>query len=135
MRRPSLPDARGFTLIEVLMALAIVSIALAAIVRASSLTITNLGLLQQQSLAMLSAENRLAELRIGPPPATPGVLRSACPQGGMPLVCRTEIGVAAQGLRTVTVDVYGAEGAEAGEGGKGSERRLASLHTRVQEGR
>lgn len=57
------PSSRtgGFTLIEVLMALAIVSIALAAIVRASSLTITNLGLLEPQSLAMLSAENRLAD--------------------------------------------------------------------------
>lgn len=122
------PSSRtgGFTLIEVLMALAIVSIALAAIVRASSLTITNLGLLEQQSLAMLSAENRLAELRIGQGPSVPGVVRSDCPQGGVRLVCRLETSAAIDGLRTVTVEVYLAE-----DGG----RRLASLQTRAGEGR
>ncbi|UVH57839.1 type II secretion system minor pseudopilin GspI [Variovorax paradoxus] len=120
------PRAAGFTLIEVLIALAIVSIALAAIARASSLTITNLGLLEQQSLAMLSAENSLAELRIGQGPAGPGVVRSACPQGGLRLVCRLEAGAAVDGLRTVTVDVYLAENGD---------RRMASLQTRVQEGR
>lgn len=124
MNEPRLREA-GFTLIEVLIALAIVSIALAAIVRASSLTITNLGLLEQQSLAMLSAENRLAELRIGQGAAAPGVVRSACPQGGLRLMCRTEAAAAADGLRTVTVDVYLAEDGE---------RRLASLRTRVQDG-
>lgn len=122
------PSSRtgGFTLIEVLMALAIVSIALAAIVRASSLTITNLGLLEQQSLAMLSAENRLAELRIGQGPSVPGVVRSDCPQGGVRLVCRLETSAAIDGLRTVTVEVYLAE-----DGG----RRLASLQTRAGETR
>ena len=120
------PSSRtgGFTLIEVLMALAIVSIALAAIVRASSLTITNLGLLEQQSLAMLSAENRLAELRIGQGPFAPGVVRSDCPQGGVRLICRLETSAAIDGLRTVTVEVYLAE-----DGG----RRLASLQTRAGE--
>ncbi|MFH0129868.1 type II secretion system minor pseudopilin GspI [Variovorax sp. VaC1] len=118
--------SRGFTLIEVLMALTIVSIALAAIVRASSLTITNLGLLQQQSLAMLSAENLLAELKIGQGPNTPGVIRSPCPQGGVRLVCRLELSPAVDGMRAAAVDVYLAE-----EGGN----RLASLRTRLQETR
>ncbi|SCX65614.1 general secretion pathway protein I [Variovorax sp. EL159] len=116
----------GFTLIEVLMALTIVSIALAAIVRASSLTITNLGLLQQQSLAMLSAENLLAELKIGQGPNTPGVVRGPCPQGGVRLVCRLELSPAVDGMRAAAVDVYLAE-----EGGN----RLASLRTRLQETR
>lgn len=118
--------AKGFTLIEVLMALTIVSIALAAIVRASSLTITNLGMLEQQSLAMLSAENSLAELRIGQGPAGPGVVRSPCPQGNVRLVCRLEAGATVDGLRLVTVDVYLADNAD---------RRLASLQTRMPEGR
>ncbi|MDQ0072487.1 general secretion pathway protein I [Variovorax boronicumulans] len=117
-------NAAGFTLIEVLMALTIVSIALAAIVRASSLTITNLGLLEQQSLAMLSAENSLAELRIGRGPTGPGVVRGPCPQGGVRLVCRLEAGAAVDGLRLVTVDVYLADDGD---------RRLASLQTRVLE--
>lgn len=40
-------------------------------------------------------------------------------------MCRTEAGIAVDGLRTVTVDVYLAEDGE---------RRLASLRTRVQDG-
>lgn len=124
MNNAPCPRESGFTLVEVLIALAIVSIALAAIVRASSLTITNLGLLEQQSLAMLSAENRLAELRMAQGPVAPGVVRSACPQGGLRLVCRTEAGTAVDGLRSVTVDVYLAEDGD---------RRLASLRTRVQD--
>lgn len=130
MRAPSLPiprtGAKGFTLIEVLMALTIVSIALAAVVRASSLTITNLGMLEQQSLAMLSAENRLAELRMGQSPTGPGAVRNACSQGKVRLVCRLETSVAVDGLRNVTVDVYLAEDGD---------RRLASLQTRVPEAR
>ncbi|MDP9602614.1 UNVERIFIED_ORG: general secretion pathway protein I [Variovorax paradoxus] len=125
MNNAPCPRESGFTLIEVLIALAIVSIALSAIVRASSLTITNLGLLEQQSLAMLSAESRLAELRMAQGPMVPGVVRGACAQGGLRLVCRTEAGAAVDGLRTVTVDVYLAEDGE---------RRLASLRTRVQDG-
>ncbi|WP_422086738.1 type II secretion system minor pseudopilin GspI [Variovorax sp.] len=116
----------GFTLIEVLIALTIVSVALAAIVRASSLTISNLGLLQQQSLAMLSAENRVAELRIAAGPMVPGTASTPCPQGGVRLVCRVETGAVADGLRNVTVDVYLAE-----ENGQ----RLASLQTRLAEPR
>jgi len=112
----------GFTLIEVLMALTIVSIALAAIVRASSQSITHLGRLEKQSLAMLSAENRLAELRIGSAPASPGVLRTPCPQGEVPLLCRLEVGAAAGGLRNATVDVYLA----------GDAQSLASLQTRIE---
>jgi general secretion pathway protein I len=126
MRAPRRFVMAGFTLIEVLMALTIVSIALAAIVRASSLTITNLGLLQQQSLAMLSAENRVAELRIAQGAMSPGTASSPCPQGGVALTCRVEIGALADGLRAVTVDVYLAEE---------DKRRLASLQTRLAQAR
>lgn len=112
---------RGFTLIEILIALTIVSIALAAIVRASSLTIGNLGLLERQSLAMLSAGNQLAELQLGGAPSTPGVSRSECPQGGIRFVCRLEIGTVVDGLRPVRVQVYAADD---------EDRLLATLHTR-----
>lgn len=112
---------RGFTLIEILIALTIVSIALAAIVRASSLTIGNLGLLERQSLAMLSAGNVLAELQLGGAPAAPGVSRSDCPQGGVRFVCRLEVGAVVDGLRPVRVEVYAADNGD---------RLLATLHTR-----
>lgn len=124
--RPPLPcQARGFTLIEVLIALAIISIALAAFVRLTSQTATNLGLLEKRSLAMLSAQNSLAELQIDAlPPA--GLRQVACPQADHLFVCRVQIGPLQEGMRMVTVDVYL---------GRNSDRRLASLQSRLAERR
>ena len=53
-------SSRGFTLIEVLVALAIVAIALAAAIRAVGLMTDGNGLLRDKSLALLAAESRLA---------------------------------------------------------------------------
>lgn len=115
----------GFTLIEVLIALAIISIALAAFVRLTSQTATNLGRVEQNSLAMLSAQNSLAELQIDSLPS-PGLRQVACPQGNEPFVCRVQIGPSQDGLRTVSVDVYL---------GRGSDQRLASLQSQLPERR
>ncbi|WP_447774142.1 type II secretion system minor pseudopilin GspI [Variovorax boronicumulans] len=125
-RRPPVPcRAWGFTLIEVLIALAIISIALAAFVRLTSQTATNLGQLEERSLAMLSAQNSLAELQIDALPSA-GLRQVACPQADQPFVCRVQIGPSQEGMRTVAVDVYL---------GLNSDRRLASLQSRLLEQR
>ena len=55
---------RGFTLIEVLVALAIIAVAMSAAVRvAGGMTQSN-GLLRDRAIALLAAQNRLAELRL-----------------------------------------------------------------------
>lgn len=113
----------GFTLIEVLVALAIISVALAAFVRMTSQTTTNLGHLEQRSLAMLSAENSLAELRIGTLPSA-GILAVDCPQADQRFVCRVQIGPVQQGVRHITVDVYL---------GRDNTHSLASVQTRLPE--
>jgi|GEM_PF-523463 len=125
--RPSpLAFKRGFTLIEVLIALAIISIALAAFVRLTSQTATNLGEVEQRSLAMLSARNSLAELQIDTLPPS-GLRQVACPQADKPFVCRVQIGPPFKdGVRAVSVDVYL---------GLDSERRLASLTSQLPERR
>jgi general secretion pathway protein I len=53
----------GFTLLEILVALAILAVALSAAIRASSAAIQTAGDLRQRVLAGWVAENRLAELR------------------------------------------------------------------------
>ena len=54
----------GFTLIEVLVALAIVAVAMAAAVRAVSLMTTSNGVLRDKSIALLAAESRMAEIKL-----------------------------------------------------------------------
>lgn len=95
----------GFTLVEVLVALAIVSVALAAASRAVANLTENHGQLRDRSLAQLSAENRLAELRLEGAAVRPGTQRSDCPQGQLVLVCLTRVTVLPSGLREVSIDV------------------------------
>ena len=52
----------GFTLLEVLVALAIVGVALAAAVRASGVSVDSAGQVRERLLATWVAQNRLAEL-------------------------------------------------------------------------
>jgi len=56
--------ARGFTLIEVLIALAVVAIALLALVRAASVQVQGFDALRERSLASWVAANVLAETRL-----------------------------------------------------------------------
>ena len=77
---------RGFTLLEILIALAILAVALAATTRAASLATDGTLESRQRLLATWAAENRVAELRarrIFPPAAT---TRLTTEQGGLALV-------------------------------------------------
>lgn len=56
--------AAGFTLLEVLVALAIFSIVVAALIFKSSQSITQTQFLEEKSYALWIAENKLTELRI-----------------------------------------------------------------------
>lgn len=78
---------QGFTLVEVLIALVIVSVALLACMRALALAAQGSQAMQERSLALLAAENRLAELRLLRAFPSAGRSTEACPQGHLPLVC------------------------------------------------
>ncbi|MEA5445267.1 type II secretion system minor pseudopilin GspI [Gammaproteobacteria bacterium AB-CW1] len=56
--------ARGFTLLEVLVALAVVAIALTAVLANSGTTVSQAAQLRDTSIAQWVAENRIAELRL-----------------------------------------------------------------------
>ena len=79
--------ARGFTLIEVLIALAIVAIALASSMRAVGSVATATQALHARLLAGWSADNRLTELHLQHAWPAFGVTSYACPQGNLALTC------------------------------------------------
>lgn len=94
----------GFTLLEVLVALAIVGIALAACMRALNVSATGALGMQHRSLALQAAENQLAELRLQRAFPQPGRRTEPCPQGPLALVCDHEYQNTINGnFRLVTV--------------------------------
>ncbi|KKO71961.1 type II secretion system minor pseudopilin GspI [Kerstersia gyiorum] len=113
MNLPRLRRARtsGFTLIEVLVALAIAGVALAACVRALGLSASGTQAMRERSLALLSAENRMAELRLLNAFPGPGRQTENCPQGPLTLTCEQEIHSSNNtNFRQVTIRVRDAEG-------------------------
>ncbi len=77
--------ARGFTLIEVLVALAILAIALAAAARASGMSISTSDRLKQRLLASWTAQNRLAEHTARHAWPDIGTRSGEVEQGGIPM--------------------------------------------------
>lgn len=74
--------ARAFTLVEVLVALAVLSLALIAALRASSIGVANSGEIRDRLLAGWVAENRLAEHRARRDWVPVGVYQGDAVQGG-----------------------------------------------------
>jgi len=60
------PRHNGFTLIEILVAMAILVIAMAALIQTSGQTTANANHLQERTIGMWVVENRLTELQISP---------------------------------------------------------------------
>ncbi|WP_095109718.1 type II secretion system minor pseudopilin GspI [Pseudomonas sp. Irchel 3E20] len=80
----------GFTLIEVLVALAIIAVAMAAAVRVAGLMTQSNGLLRDRSIALLAAQSRMAELRLQARLPN-GLSRVDCDQGRLLLRCEQRI--------------------------------------------
>jgi general secretion pathway protein I len=78
---------RGFTMIEVLVALVIVAVALAASVRAVGTIAGTAGALHQRLLAGWSADSVLADARLGHSWPELGTTRFECSQGDLMLIC------------------------------------------------
>jgi general secretion pathway protein I len=81
----------GFTLIEVLVALAIVSIALLSALRAAGQGTNNVGELRARVLAGWVAENRLAEHRARRDWLPLGIQRGTGREGGLDFAWREEV--------------------------------------------
>src|SRR5476649_2829107 len=112
MRASSFPmtrsrRARGFTLLEVLVALFIVLIALGAALRAVGSLTQNSDGLRSAMMASWSAENRLVQIRLAKEFPAVGKQSFDCPQGDLQLTCEQEVIVSPNPrLGRVEVSVY-----------------------------
>jgi general secretion pathway protein I len=106
MRRP-LFNSRGFTLLEVLVALVIVGTALGASLRAVGSLTSNSAGLRASMMATWSAENRLVQIRLERQFPAIGKRSFECPQGDLKLLCQEEVLASPNPrLRRVEVSVY-----------------------------
>ena len=98
---------RGFTLVEVLVALAIVAIALLSALRAAGQGTNNVGELRSRLLAGWVAENLLAEHRARADWLPLGIQRGNASEGGLDFAWREEvIGTPNPAFRRVDVRVF-----------------------------
>jgi general secretion pathway protein I len=81
----------GFTLVEVLVALAIVAVALAAGLRASGALVMHAQRQGEQFLAQLCAENELVRLRLARQFPEIGQIDFDCQQGGQSLLGQLQV--------------------------------------------
>ncbi len=99
--------ARGFTLLEVLVALVIVGTALGASLRAVGSLAQNSAGLRSAMMATWSAENRLVQVRLSKEFPEIGKQSFECPQGDLRLICQEEVLASPNPrLRRVEVSVF-----------------------------
>ena len=119
----------GFSLIEVLIGLSILAIALTAGVKALTQNVQTQTTLQQQYLAMLSANDALNKLYLQKIWPEFEVHKSNCSQLNVPLVCiRSTFATPNPLFRRVVIEVYLASPSDPSTA---QEQRLAKLTTIV----
>lgn len=103
-------QARGFTLIEVLVALAILAVALAAASRASAMMADSSSALRERLLASWVAQNRLAELQARRAWPEAGTREGETEQAGVKLIWReTASSTQNRAFRRIEISVAAAE--------------------------
>ena len=104
---------KGFTLLETLVALAILAIALAAVMRATGAGINHAEAMRLRVLADWVAQNRLARHAARGDFLPPGIQNGEETQAGVRLIWKEEIGVTPNpAFRRIEVSVYSPENPE-----------------------
>jgi general secretion pathway protein I len=126
---------RGFTLLEVLIALAIFAVVAASVLTASARSLQTASQLEDKTLAMWIADNRLSELQLAETPADDGRDQGELAFAGRRWQWQSEIRASSEpSMRRVTLWVapQPAGGSRAGDL---RERAVVSLNGFVEEGR
>lgn len=98
---------RGFTLLETLVALAILAVALAAVMRATGASTSHAETMRLRVLADWVAQNRMAQHAALCDFFSPGVQNGEETQAGIRLIWKEEIGVTPNpAFRRIEVSVY-----------------------------
>lgn len=119
--------AKGFTLLEVLVALAIFALVAASVLSASARSLQTAARLEDKTLAMWIADNHLSELQLAETPAADGRDQGELRFAGRRWQWQSEIQATSEpSMRRVTVWV--APRPERGIGGDLRERALISLN-------
>jgi general secretion pathway protein I len=117
---------RGFTLLEVLVALVIVGTSLGASLRAVGNLTVNSSALRASTMGAWSAENTLVNIRLSKTWPEIGKHIADCPQDELHLVCEQQVTASSNpSFRRVEVNVYDAQDPE---------RRVAHLVQVVSNG-
>lgn len=104
-------DGRGFTLVEVLVALTIVAVALMASLRAVGSLSGSAADLRARTLAQWSADNRLTQIRVQREWPNLGRVETDCSQAELRLVCEEQVFATPNAqFRRVEITVFSAEG-------------------------
>ncbi len=85
------PGSRGFTLLEMLVAVTVLAIALAAIISNGARYANNAAGLRDKTLALWVARNRLAEIDLAPVCPTEGNSNEDVKMGGIEWTWRTKV--------------------------------------------
>lgn len=118
--------AAGFTLLEVLVALAIFAVVAASVLGASARSLQTAASLEDKTLAMWIADNRLSELQVGEAPLADGREQGELVFAGRRWQWQSETQATREpSMRRVTLWV--APSPERGLGGDLRERALVSL--------
>lgn len=118
--------SRGFTLLEVLVALGIFALVAASILTVSSRSLQNAARLEDKTLAMWVADNRLSEMQLAEVPAGDGRDQGESEFAGRRWEWRSEVAATSEpAMRRVIVLV--APRAERGVGSDLEERALVRL--------
>jgi general secretion pathway protein I len=105
--------SKGFTLLEVLVALVIVGTALGASLRAVGSLTQNSNDLRAAMMATWSAENRLSQIRLAHQWPELGLRKFNCPQGELLLLCEENVLTTPNPFfRRVEVSVFDAQQTE-----------------------